>query len=225
MYSIHFIISASVFRSYNTFRNFQDCRYHTLNLFLISHPTFDLVQMVTWPWLTLDFRSDFSMARRFGRITELLDSVPRSRSIMSQWRKPLMFGLLEPPSTHCKLWHMADVFSFILHPDAPLTLMFELLLTDWQGRLPSLDPLNRKSYRAPFSTGGRKWRGCLKMPKISCPRSSSGTPSKTAHNRSYMYKWIFMRIPHSRFFTNRVYYYKMLIVNYICYSPNLQFLY
>ena len=161
--------------------------------------------METWLWLTLDFRSGFSMARRSGRITELLDSVPRSKSIMSQWRKPLMFGLLGPPSTHCKFWHMVVVFSFILHPDAPLMLMFELLLTDWQGRLPSLDPLNRKSYRAPFSTSGRKWRGCLQMPKISCPRSSSETPSKTAHNHSYMYQWIFMRIPHSKFITNRVY--------------------
>lgn len=73
-----------------------------MNFYLFSRPTFVSVQIMTWPWLTLDSQREFSVIRKAGRIMEPLDSVPRSRFTMSLCLRPRMCGPLGQPFTHCK---------------------------------------------------------------------------------------------------------------------------
>lgn len=73
-----------------------------MNFYLFSRPTFVSVQIMTWPWLTLDSQREFSVIRKSGRIMEPLDSVPRSRFTMSLCLRPRMCGPLGQPFTHCK---------------------------------------------------------------------------------------------------------------------------
>lgn len=110
-----------------------------MNFYLFSRPTFVSVQIMTWPWLTLDSQREFSVIRKSGRIMEPLDSVPRSRFTMSLCLRPRMCGPLGQPFTHCKSKTKKGLlylcynfnFNFIFNAYFYFCLQFDRIVSLW----------------------------------------------------------------------------------------------